>query len=33
VVEPLVRHRMPCELIYISIGVAGFTRWITGRLS
>ncbi len=29
IIESLIRHRMPCELIYLSIGLAGFTRWIT----
>ncbi len=29
VVEALIRHRIPCELIYILIGTAGFTGWIT----
>jgi len=31
VVESLVRHRMVCDLIYLSIGTAGFTRWITEK--
>jgi len=29
VTEALIRHRMTCELIYILIGLAGFTGWIT----
>jgi len=29
IVEALIRHRMPCELIYIMIGLAGFARSIT----
>jgi hypothetical protein len=28
-VEALIRHGMPCELIYLLIGLAGFTGWIT----
>ena len=28
VVEVLVRHRMVCDLIYLLIGLAGFTTWI-----
>lgn len=32
-VETLIRHRMSCELIYLLIGLAGFTDWITKNLS
>lgn len=32
VVEALIRHRMSCELIYLLIGVAGFTSLITEKL-
>ncbi|MDD5421823.1 MAG: hypothetical protein WC592_01195 [Candidatus Omnitrophota bacterium] len=32
VVETLVRHRMVCDLIYISIGIAGLTDSITRKL-
>ena len=32
-VEPLLRHGMVCELIYLSIGIAGFTGWITSGSS
>ena len=31
VVEPLIRHRTACELIFYMIGVAGLGRWITKR--
>ena len=33
VVEPIIRHRMSCELIYLLIGLAGFINLITGRSS
>ncbi len=33
VVEPIIRHRMSCELIYLLIGLAGFISLITGRSS
>ncbi len=33
VVEPLIRHRMVCELIYFCIGSAGLADWITRRSS
>lgn len=33
VIEALIRHRMSCELIYLLIGVAGFTGLITENLS
>lgn len=33
VVEPIIRHRMSCELIYLLIGLAGFVSLITGRSS
>lgn len=33
VVEPIIRHRMSCELIYLLIGLAGFVNLITGRSS
>ncbi|MBN2452734.1 MAG: hypothetical protein JXB40_00540 [Candidatus Omnitrophica bacterium] len=29
VVEALIRHGMPCELIYLLIGAAGLAGWIT----
>lgn len=29
VIEALIRHGMSCELIYILIGLGGFTGWIT----
>ena len=32
-IESLVRHRMVCDLIYILIGIAGFTDWATKNLS
>lgn len=32
IVEPLIRHRIACELIYLAIGVAGLTNLITKRL-
>jgi hypothetical protein len=28
-IEALIRHGMSCELIYLLIGLAGFTGWIT----
>ncbi len=28
-IEALIRHGMSCELLYLLIGVAGFTGWIT----
>ena len=31
VVEPLIRHRMSCELIYLLLGLAGLTGWITRK--
>ena len=31
VVEPLIRHRMSCELIYLLVGLAGLTGWITRK--
>ena len=27
VLEALIRHRMPCDMIYLSIGIAGMLRW------
>ncbi|MBU0606123.1 MAG: hypothetical protein KKH77_07535 [Candidatus Omnitrophica bacterium] len=33
VVEPIIRHRMSCELIYLLIGLAGFINLITERSS
>lgn len=33
VIEALIRHRMSCELIYLLIGIAGFTGLITENLS
>lgn len=33
IVESLIRHRMSCELIYLLIGLAGFTDWIREGLS
>lgn len=33
VIEALIRHRMPCELIYLLLGLAGFTDWITKKSS
>ncbi len=33
IVESLIRHRMPCDLIYLSIGLAGFSDAITRRSS
>ncbi|MFH1868347.1 MAG: hypothetical protein ABH843_05195 [Candidatus Omnitrophota bacterium] len=33
IVEPIIRHRMSCELIYLLIGLAGFINLITGRSS
>lgn len=33
VTEPLIRHRLACELIYLLIGLAGFESWITRRSS
>jgi hypothetical protein len=33
VIESLIRHRLSCELIYLLIGLAGFTGWITESLS
>lgn len=33
VVEPIIRHRMSCELIYLLIGLAGFVSLITGKSS
>jgi hypothetical protein len=33
VIEALIRHRMSCELLYYLISLAGFTGWITRRLS
>lgn len=32
-VEALIRHGMSCELIYLLIGLAGFTGWITKNSS
>lgn len=33
VIESIIRHRMPCDLIYLSISLAGLSDWITKRLS
>lgn len=31
VIEAIIRHRIPCELIYLLIGLAGFMALITGK--
>ena len=33
ITEPLIRHRMTCELIYLLIALAGFEGWIIRRSS
>lgn len=33
IIEPLIRHRISCELIYILIGLAGFINLTTEKLS